>query len=165
MKRIIIGLGIVILLCSGFSFKAQARYSRWEGWCGCNQNLETAEWDWVIKPEVLGDKLHIIVNPAFIAGPRCDEYITITGDMDNWKGDTYGLRWSALGYYYADIPLSKLAKNKRIRMNYVIMRDAKPARWALFSEDNDEEWTGPGDRKGSAVIDFVIKNKRVEPFE
>lgn len=165
MKKTIIGLGIVILLCSGFSVKAQARSKRWDNWCGCNySSQEDAEWDWVIKPEVLGDKLHILVNPAFISAPRCDEYITITGDPDKWKGDTYGLRWSNLGYYYADIPLAKLAKNKRIRMNYVVMRDAKPVRWASFSEDNDDEWTGPGDR-GGAVIDFVIRNKRVEPFE
>ncbi len=173
MKKLsLIILGLTILLGSAFAFPAQAGSSScacsrhkhwdWHSHWDCSQDQDF-EYDWVIKPEVLGEKLKIIANPAFIRGPRGDEYIVITGDPDKWKGDTWGMKWFNQGYV-AYIPLNRLPKNRTIRMNYVVMDKAKPIRWAVFAEDNDDEWAGEGD-KNNVIIDFRIEGQRVVPVD
>lgn len=169
MKRLFISAGILVLASFVLGFKAEAHYrcgvKTHHKWCHKDYQKveEDAEYDWVIKPEVLGEKLRIIANPAFIPAPRYNEYIVITGDPDNWKGERWGMQWSRQGYV-ANIPLSQLPRNKRIRMNYVIKNKGSDIRWAIFSEENDDEWTGPGDN-GKTVIDFMIQNKRVVSVE
>lgn len=171
MKKIIIGIGIMVLTfgaLGALGLPAQACYRCWEGsyhhcWSRYDYAWWDAEYDWVIKPEVLGDKLRIIANPTFIRPPRYDEYIVITGDPDHWQGDKWGMKWSDQGYL-VDVPLRELPQNKRIRMNYVIMHQRSPMYWAIFSEDNDDEWTGPGDH-GKTTIDFMLQYGRVIPVD
>lgn len=148
MKKLIVSIGILTLALGSVATSALAYYP-----CFGND----PEYDWVIKPEVLKDKLHIIANPVFIPGPRCGEKVVMTGDFDKWNY-TWTMNWTKEGHV-VNIPLNKLPKNKRIRMNYVLT-GGNCKSWAQFSEDNDNEWTGRGDH-GGTVIDLMIQNNRV----
>lgn len=158
MKKLILCAGIIALVSFALALSAEAHYE----WWGNHYYENDYEYDWVIKPEVLGDKLRIIANPAFIPRPRCGESVVITGDPDRWNY-TWQMDWSDQGYV-ANIPLSKLPKNKRIRMNYLVRGGKCNETWAQYSWDNDYEWTGLGDH-GKVIIDFMIQGRRVVPVD
>ena len=158
MKKLIMCAGIIALASFALALSAEAHYAWWENY----YNENDYEYDWVIKPEVLGDKLRIIANPAFIPQPRCGETVVITGDPDHWNY-TWKMDWSNQGYV-ANIPLGKLPKNKRIRMNYLVRGGKCNETWAQYSWDNDYEWIGLGDH-GKVIIDFMIQGRRVVPVD
>lgn len=153
MKKLIFSVTVGVLAFSSVGFSAQAH---------CNEACQDPEYDWVIKPEVLGDRLKIIANPAFTCAPRCGDKIVITGDPDKWRY-TFEMKWTNQGYV-AYIPLNKLPKGRKIRMNYAIRSYSNNTCWALYSEDNDDEWTGSGTH-GGTIIDFMIQGRRVVPVD